>query len=236
MVRRILLWCGIASSVLYAAMDRIAAARWPGYDSAAQAISELSAIDAPTRPMWILPGAIYTALVCAFGWGVWKSGEANRALRITGALILAYGALGLLWPFAPMHQREVIAAGQGSLTDTMHLVLAGITVPLMLVAIGVSAFAFDRTFRAFSIATLALVLISGLLTFQAASSIEAGIPTPWMGLSERISVGAFLVWVVALSCVLLRAHPMPAARTETARVELEGLTGRNAAAAEPRRP
>jgi hypothetical protein len=36
-----------------------------------------------------------------------------------GGLILAYASLGLLWPFAAMHQREVLAAGGGTLSDTM---------------------------------------------------------------------------------------------------------------------
>ena len=57
MARKILLLCGILSSMLYVAMTVFAAAEWPGYSSAAQTISELSAIGAPTRSMWVLPAA-----------------------------------------------------------------------------------------------------------------------------------------------------------------------------------
>lgn len=63
----------------------------------------------------------------AFGRGVWQSAGRNRAVRIVGGLILAFGSLGLLWPFAPMHQREVLAAGGGTLSDTMHVVLGVVT-------------------------------------------------------------------------------------------------------------
>ena len=87
----------------------------------------------------MLLGAVYTMLVTAFGWGVWKSAGRDRALRIVGGLLVAYGSLGLLWPFAPMHQREVLAAGGGTLSDTMHLVLASATVLLMFVAMGIAA-------------------------------------------------------------------------------------------------
>jgi hypothetical protein len=102
MIRKSLLVCGILSSLLYIAMTIVIAAQWETYSSAAQTVSELSAIGAPTRSVWLLPAALYTVLVTAFGWGVWISGGRTRALRIAGALIVAYGALGLLWPFAPI--------------------------------------------------------------------------------------------------------------------------------------
>ena len=49
----------------------------------------------------------------------------NRALRVVGALLMAYTVFGQFWP--PMHQRAVLAAGGGTLTDTLHLVWAMIT-------------------------------------------------------------------------------------------------------------
>src|SRR5436190_20569868 len=109
MLRRTLLVCGILSSALYAGMTVSIATLWPGSSSASQTISELSAIGAPTRSLWILPGAVYTVLVIVFAWGVWKSARRNRGLRFAAGLILAYGSLGLLWPFAPMHLRDTLA-------------------------------------------------------------------------------------------------------------------------------
>src|SRR4051812_36484115 len=115
MLRKVLLICGILSSLLYVAMTVFIAMQWEGYSSASQTVSELSAVDAPTRSLWLLPGALYTVLVTAFGWGVWRSADRSRSLRIVGGLVGAYGSLGLLWPFAPMHLRETLAAGGGTL-------------------------------------------------------------------------------------------------------------------------
>lgn len=56
MVRKALLVRGILSSLLYVAMTVFSAMRWESYSSASQAISELSAIGAPTRPLWVLLG------------------------------------------------------------------------------------------------------------------------------------------------------------------------------------
>jgi len=204
MLRRALLICGIVSSVLYAAMTVLVAMQWPAYSSTSQTISELSAVGAPTRTIWMLPGALYTVLVIAFGCGVWRSGSRTRGLRIAGGLILVYGSLGLLWPFAPMHLREVLAAGGSTWSDTMHLTLGAVTVVLMMLAIGFAAAALGTTFRLYSIASLVVLVAFGVLTFLDAPRVAVNAPTPWIGVWERINIGVFLVWVAVLATILLR--------------------------------
>jgi hypothetical protein len=50
----------------------------------------------------------------AAGRGGWYSlAGFDRAVRIVGGLLFTYAFLGLLWPFAAMHQREVLAAVGG---------------------------------------------------------------------------------------------------------------------------
>jgi hypothetical protein len=36
--------------------------------------------------------------------------------------------------------------------------------------------------------------------------LAAGQPTPWLGLAERINIGAYLLWVLVLALRLLRAQ------------------------------
>jgi hypothetical protein len=200
--RKILLLCGIASSLLYAAM--IWAIRYEGYSPISQVVSELTALGAPTQALWERFGWIYTALVAAFGFGLWQSAGRSRAVRIVGGLILAYASLGFLWPFATMHQREVLASGGATWSDTAHVVLGGITVFLMFLAIAFGAVAFGKRFRLYSIATIVLLLVFGGLTFLEAPRLEANLPTPWIGLWERINISVFLLWVVMLGAVLWR--------------------------------
>jgi hypothetical protein len=202
---------GVLSSLLYIAMTVLIGRQWESYNPVTQTISELSAIDAPTRSLWAFPGALYTVLVTAFGWGVWQSASRNRPLEIVGLLICTYGALGLMWPFAPMHLREVIASGGSTLTDTMHLVLASVTVLLMLGAIGFGAVAFGSRFRIYSIASLAALLVFGGLAFLDAPALSANLPTPWLGVWERINIGVFLLWVVVLAVTTLRRSGTAAA-------------------------
>ena len=200
--RKALLACGIVSSLLYAAM--VWGIRYEGYSLTSQAPSELTAIGAPTRALWARLGWAYTLLVTAFGVGIWQSAGGNRTVRIVGGLLLAYASLGLLWPFAAMHQREILAAGGGTSSDTMHVVLSGVTVVLMFLAIGFGAAAFGRRFRLYSILSGVVLVAFGALTFLEAPRLQANLPTPWIGLWERINISVFLLWVAVLATMLWR--------------------------------
>jgi len=206
MVRKLLLVCGILSSLLYAAMNVIGPIQFEGYSFISQTVSELSAIGAPSRPLWIALGSAYSVLIIAFGRGIWMSAGEKRALRIVGDLLVASGVVGLVgWPFASMHQREVLAAGGGTLSDTMHIILVTVTVLFMLVSIGFGARAFGKWFRLYSIGTIALLLVSGALTGLDGPRVSANLPTPWVGVWERINIAGFLLWVAALAIILLRS-------------------------------
>jgi hypothetical protein len=199
--------CGVVSSLLYLAMNLVVPVEWPGYDPASQVVSELSAVGAPTRPLWVVLGIFYTALVVAFGYGVRLAAAGDRRLRVAGILIAVYGALGVVWPFAPMHLRPVLAAGGGTASDTMHIALGVATEVIYLLALGFAAAALGRAFRVYSLATLAAVFVFGALSFRDAPRIGAGLPTPLVGVWERINIAVFLVWVVVLAVGLLaRGH------------------------------
>jgi hypothetical protein len=117
------------SSLLYVAMSIFVAREDPRYSSVSQTVSELSAVGAPTRQLWVSWSFVYIFLVTAFGWGIRLSAERN-------------GALVILVTF-------------------------------------------------------------GIFTGLEASDMEANLPTPWMGVWERINIGFFLLWVVVLAIMLL---------------------------------
>jgi hypothetical protein len=197
---KFLLASGILSSLLYVAMNIVGALRFEGYSSVSQTVSELSAIGAPSRPLWVPLAIAYGVLLIAFGLGVWASAGEKRALRVVGGVLIAYAAIGFAWP--PMHLR-----GEGtSLTDTMHIAFTAVAVPLMLVIMGVGAGAFGKRFRIYSIVSLVILLGFGALTGLYGPRIPKDLPTPWVGVWERISIAAFMVWVIVLAIALLRAQ------------------------------
>lgn len=203
-LRRLLLICGILSSLLYAAINIIVVIQWKEYNPLSQTVSELSAIGAPTRWLWQILCTPYTLLVIAFAFGVLKSAAENRRLRISGNLLLVYGLLGCLWPFVPMHLRTTLAAGGATLTDTLHIVLGAITELIYLIILSLTATALGKPFRIYSIATFLMLLVFGILTFLDAPGVATNRPTPLLGVWERINIGIFLLWMIVLASLLLR--------------------------------
>ncbi len=204
MLRKILLVCGILSSLFYVAANIVAVMLYPGYSAFSGTVSELSAIGAPTRSLWVWLMVPYSLLVIAFGWGVWMSAGRNRPLRVVGSLMVASALFGFTWP--PMHQREVLAMGGGSLTDTLHIVWTIVASIVFLLVLGFGAAALGKWFRLYSIATMVVLVAFGALTGMHASGIEANLPTPWIGVWERINIGAYMLWVAVLGIALLRAQ------------------------------
>jgi hypothetical protein len=204
MLRKIFLFCGILSSFLYIAMNIFVPMFFPGYDSASQTVSELSAIGSPTRTLWVSLGTAYTLLIMVFGLGVRQSARQNKKLKIAGGFIFVYGIVSLAWPFAPMHQREILARDGESLTDKIHLALAMVTVLLMMASMAFGAAAFEKKFLLYSIATISILLVFGALTGWDAGRVKSNLSTPWVGIWERINIGIFLLWIIVLSIMILR--------------------------------
>jgi hypothetical protein len=203
MTRKSLLVCGILSMLWYVAINILVPAQYPGYDIASQTVSELSAIDAPTRTLWMVLCIFYSIFFVAFGLGIWLSANGNRKLKFVSAVIIIDACIGLYWP--PMHQREIIAAGGATLTDTLHLVWAFVHLLLMLLMIGFGAAIISgKSFRIFSAAIVLVFIIFGILTTKDSSGIEANLPTPHLGIWERINIAAYMLWVIVFAILLIR--------------------------------
>jgi len=202
MRRKALLVCGILSSLVYAGADVLGGIRYEGYGFTSQTISELAAIAAPSRPLVVPLSITYDVLVIAFGLGVWGSAGRKRPLRFTAGLLVGLGVIGFAAPFAPMHVR----GAELTLTDTMHIVLTSVTVLLILLAIGFGAIAFGKRFRLYSIGTILILLVFGTLAGLDGPRLAANLPTPWMGVYERINIYGYLLWVVVLAITLWRVR------------------------------
>lgn len=198
---KILLLCGILSSLLYIGTDLLASWLYEGYSYTSQQISELAAIGAPTRLLWIAMTIIWAPLVVAFGTGVLLSAR-KLSLKWVGILLAIWSIIGLVWLFFPMHQRGTVQ----SETDTLHILFAAVQVIVMVLFISLGAVAIRGSFRVYSIITIIVLLSFGALVSTQASAIAVGQSTPFMGIVERVSVYSPIIWVLVLSTNLLRAE------------------------------
>jgi uncharacterized protein len=208
-IRRVLLVCGVTSSVLYlTAIDLIAPLLHPSYHVyTSQMVSELLALSAPTRPLLTWPMLAYNMLVFAFAAGVWASAEGRRARVLTAAALVGYAAcssVGLL--LAPMDLRSAGISDQTRL-HIWATALQGLFIALVLVF---GAFVHARRFRLYSLATLAICILFGAL-----ASLEAAQGSMrWIGLTERVNIYAWMGWLAALSGSLLPTKDPSAASRE----------------------
>jgi hypothetical protein len=200
-MKKFLLICGIISSLLYIGTDLLAAKLWEGYSAASQMVSEFIAINAPTRPLVVVLFFIYSLLIFAFGAGVWLSAEKKTALRLTAVGLIGKEVLGVVVTlFFPIHLRGV----EGTLSDTMHGVMTMVGNLFMLMALLSAAAAFGKRFGLYSIATAVLLIIFGYLTGTYIPNVAANLPTPLMGVYERINIFAYMLWVIVLAFMVIR--------------------------------
>src|SRR6266508_2649814 len=189
MLRRVLLGAGIGASLFYVVALVLGPMRWEGYSSTNQTISELFAVDAPSRPLVVSLLFVSGVLALAFGLGVlWLAGR-NRALRVTGWALVIVGVVDQAGPFFPMH-----------ITLTIVISL------LSLLAMAFGAVAFGKRFRVYSVATILTLVAFGATASMQAGALATNEPTPWQGVYERINVAAYLLWMVVLAIILLRAR------------------------------
>lgn len=217
---RLLLVCGILSPLLYAGTDILAGSTYPGYSFASQAVSELFAIGAPTSGLVVPLFSIGSLLLLAFALGVWRVGRERRAVKAMAVMFAASAVNGLvLWICFPMHMR----GAERTFTDTMHLALAANPfVPLSLI---LGAVAFKQWFRVYSVSTIVVMIALASVAFSYAPQLHANEPTPWLGLTERISQWTYGVWQIVLAAVLLRAD-LPRLTPQAARAILLSRSGR----------
>src|SRR5205823_6536078 len=95
-------------------------------------------------------------------------------------------------------------AGAATWRTAGHLpVTAAITVCL-LSAMGVGATLLGRRFRGYSYGTIATLLVAGGLVGLQTDRIAVNQPTPWMGVAERVSIYATMLWLAVLAIGLVR--------------------------------
>ena len=190
-LRITLLAAGPLSSLLYVVFtDGIAASQWAGYRRTEQMVSELFAVGSPGYQVLVPFTWLYTVLFTAFGVGAWNSVRGNQALRIGAGLLTAYGLWNIIGALFPLR------LGDDS-SIPAHIVATNVQLALMVAAMCFVAAGFHGRMRAYSIVSLALSALMGMVAFMAAPG-----PNLVLGVGERISIGAFLLWVAVLAAVL----------------------------------
>ena len=152
----------------------------------AQAVSDLSAADAPSLALWNRLSAVYNAceVVCVTVVCIGIQGQKTKLLR-TGVYLFA----AMEWVSAVGYRMFPLSSSgyAGAFQDVMHMAVTAVVVLLSIVSLSViiAAGAKDRSCRSYGICALTALcmMMTGALGVKL-------VPAGYFGVAERFSVFA----------------------------------------------
>ena len=190
MKKQLIHWCGLlgpVSLLSYTAAVVLSPLAYPGYNWVAQAVSDLSAADAPSKMLWQQLSSLYgvcgmisVMMVCVF-----VQGRLTKTLRAGIYLFAAmnwvscvgYGMFPLSGPGNP-----------GKFQDIMHVYV--VTVLVVLLSIASLGVIIAGGFQARQYRSLAFWAAAALLLMLLGAVGVGALPKEYFGIPERFSVFA----------------------------------------------
>ncbi len=193
---RPLLLFGLLAALAYPIGDIVGGIVWRSYSYASQGVSELMALGAQSRLAVLVIMTGHAIFLLIFAVGLWLAASGRRAERAAAFFLAADAVVGWVTPvFFPVAARGDIG-GSGV---PAHLVLTAANVLAIVLAMAFTAAAYGGRFRWYSIATIIVMLAFGALGIADAGNVAAGLPTPWLGITERASIYTYMIWLAALA-------------------------------------
>lgn len=177
---------GIVSFLSYTAAVVFSPLAYPGYSSLAQAVSDLSAANAPSLALWNRLSALYNVceVVCASIVCVGIQGRKTKLLR-TGVYMFA----AMEWISAVGYRMFPLSDSgyAGTFQDIMHMAITALVVLLSIASLTVIivAGAKDKSCRSYGVC--AAVALSMMLVGALGMRL---VPAEYFGVVERFSVFA----------------------------------------------
>jgi hypothetical protein len=200
---------GILSPIIYIIGIIVGGLIRPGYSQISHYVSELLVFNAPNRLFLVPLFSISQVFMCIFGFGLFmvfnpETSPLSPRKGLSGFIII--GVLGLLGlastDIFPMDLQGTSATIQG----LMHLILVGAQSLGSMVAILLIGLWFKNNgftgYSIYSIISLVIVFITIII-----SIIGIAQGSQFIGLFERLIIGAFMQWVIVIG-IWLYGHKL----------------------------
>ena len=194
---------GIVSFLSYTAAVVFAPLAYPGYNWMAQAVSDLSAANAPSLALWNQLSALYNAceVVCVTVVCIGIQGQKTKLLR-SGIYLFAV----MEWISAVGYRMFPLSDSgyAGAFQDVMHMVVTALVVLLSIVSLTVVIVAGVKSRECRSYGICAAIALTMMLVGALGMKI---VPTAYFGVVERFSVFAATGFNAALGIHLFCRKP-----------------------------
>ena len=198
---------GLVSLLSYTAAVVFSPLAYPGYDWMAQAVSDLSAANAPSLALWNRLSALYNVceVLCVMIVCVGMQGRRTRLLRTGIALFAA-----MEWISAVGYRMFPLSDSgyAGAFQDQMHMIVTALVVALSVVSLVVIMIAGIRDRGCRSYGVCAAVALGMMLGGAVGMNL---VPAAYFGVVERLSVFAATGFNAALGLHLFCMAPAPEA-------------------------
>lgn len=191
---------GVVGTIFYFLHVILGEINYPGYNSLAQAVSDLTAATAPSREIasaYSTVYALFTVTACTL-LCVFYQGRVNRVFRL-GIYLFTI----MEWTSAVGYTLFSLSGSgyAGTFQDIMHIVVTAFVVLLsiasmILIAVGCFRSKVHKLFGIFTIAVLGIMALGSIAT--------GVVPLEYFGVAERLSVYSVVVYSVALSLFTFR--------------------------------
>jgi hypothetical protein len=202
---------GIIAPVFYIIPTIVGGLLRPGYSHLSNSVSDLLASGAPNRIYLMIPFTVYPTFLSVFGFGLFailrsKPPPLNSQTGLVGVILIgaSMGILGILtmtiFPQDP-HDTPMTTPG------LMHLILVGVQAISAMAAILLIGFWFRSNgfsgYFIYSIVSFVVLLITGII-----SMIGVTQGSQFIGLFERLNVGAIVQWLVVIGIWFMLKLPL----------------------------
>lgn len=201
--RDLIQWCGlfgVISFLSYVAAVFFSPLAYPGYNWMAQAVSDLSADNAPSRILWNQLSSLsgVGSVVCVMLVCVFIQGKLTKSLRV-GIYLFAV----MTWLSAVGYAMFPLTDSgfAGTLQDVMHVVVTVLVVVLSIASLLVILIGGFRQQQYHSLAIWAALAL--LLMIAGAIGVNV-VPIQYFGIPERFSVIAAMGFNAVLGVYLFR--------------------------------
>lgn len=194
---------GIVSFLSYTAAVVFSPLAYPGYNWMAQAVSDLSAADAPSLALWNQLSALYNVceVVCATVVCIGMQGRKTKLLR-TGIYMFAV----MEWISAVGYRMFPLSSSgyAGAFQDIMHMVITAVVVLLSIISLVLIIIAGIKNKACRSYGICAGIALFMMLVGAMGMKI---VPADYFGIIERFSVFAATGFNAALGLHLFCMKP-----------------------------
>ena len=194
---------GVVSFLSYTAAVVFAPLTYPGYNWMAQAVSDLSAANAPSLALWNQLSALYNAceVVCATVVCIGIQGQKTKLLR-SGIYLFAI----MEWISAVGYRMFPLSSSgyAGAFQDVMHMVTTALVVLMYIVSLTLIIVEGTKSKNCRSYGVCAAVALAMMLVGAMGMKI---VPAEYFGVVERFSVFAATGFNAALGIHLFCMKP-----------------------------